>query len=258
MYRKYFESAVVGQRHAITNLNADNAEALCITAGYISFQALCMRPEAQSYAPPSLWLDLSTGIISLFAAAWNCTHENSRILGFVHAEPQVTYLGQHNFDKYPDDIFPSHIESMFPRLLDFEDPLETDLAEHTSVYKWALGFIGMLYQKVEAGEESSRLRRLLTAFGAVAPPSFKKLVRACQSRALVILAHYFAVMKAGDEVWWLRGVPEREVLGIQSQLPERWQWAMAWPLQKLSSYAAASIPPKDPTGTDQHERVPLR
>ena len=206
-----------------------------------------MRPEAESYAPPSLWLDLSTGVVSLFRAAWDRTHENIRLLGFVHAEPQVTYLGQNNLDEYPNDIFPPHIESMFPRLLEFEDPLEPNLAEHATVYKWALGFIGMLHEKVEAGEEPSKVRRLLTAFGAVAPPLFKKLVKACQPRALVILAHYFAVMKAADEVWWLRGVPEREVFGIMSLLPGRWKWAMAWPIQKLNSYTVASIPRTDLT-----------
>ena len=79
------------------------------------------------------------------------------------------------------------------------------------------------------------------AFGAMVPSRYKSLVRAGAPRALVILAYHFAIVKAVDDVWWLRGIPEREVFGIQSLLPERWQWAMGWPMQHLAAFAGASI-----------------
>ena len=37
-----------------------------------------------------------------------------------------------------------------------------------------------------------------------------------------------------DNVWWLRGIPEREVRGIASVMPEEWKWTMAWPLNLVS------------------------
>jgi hypothetical protein len=40
----------------------------------------------------------------------------------------------------------------------------------------------------------------------------------------------------------MRGIAEREVFGIQSILPEEWQWAMAWPMQKIAAFAALSMP----------------
>jgi hypothetical protein len=59
---------------------------------------------------------------------------------------------------------------------------------------------------------------------------------------LTILAYYFSLFKAVDGVWWMRGIAEREVLGIQNILPEQWQWAVAWSLQKLASFAASTLP----------------
>jgi hypothetical protein len=58
---------------------------------------------------------------------------------------------------------------------------------------------------------------------------------------MVILAYFFSLAKAVDNVWWMRGIAEREVFGIQSKLPEEWQWAMAWPLQKLAGFAAFTV-----------------
>ena len=43
-------------------------------------------------------------------------------------------------------------------------------------------------------------------------------------------------------------IPERKVFGIQSVLPERWQWAMAWPIQELASFAAAVTSSNGPQG----------
>lgn len=107
-----------------------------------------------------------------------------------------------------------------------------------------MGYVAHTLEWVEARDEPSKIRRLQTAFGALAPPLFRNLVKERQSRALVILAYFFAIMKAVDDVWWIRGVPEREFFGIQGLLPDKWQWAMAWPIQKLSSYAAAALPPR--------------
>ena len=74
------------------------------------------------------------------------------------------------------------------------------------------------------------------------PLHFKTFVRERRPRALVLLAYYFAVLKAVDNVWWIRGVPEREVFGLQAIIPERWQWAMVWPIQKIALYAASGLP----------------
>ena len=250
IHRRYFNAAVIDQRQAVGRMNADNADALCLAASFISFQALAMRHESQDYSPPSVWIDLATGHQALFQSAWTWITESNQIMSIVNAEPNLRKFREKCWQEYPD-VFPDHLEMIFPALLDFQDPSEDLDPERIAAYKWSMGYVGHSLKWIEAKEEPSKIRRLLFAFGAMAPPTFKKLVRERQSRALVILAHLFAVAKAVDDVWWMRGVPEREVFGIQGLLPERWQWAMAWPIQKLSFYAAAAIPPREalPTTT---------
>ena len=236
-HRRYFDAAVVDQRQAVTRINPDNADALCLAASFISLQALSVRPGARGYSPPSVWLDLAAGNATLFQSAWKWLVESNQILAIANAEPNLQQFNKKCWEEYPD-IFPPHLEleSIFPTLLEFRDPTEDPDTGRTSVYRWAMGYIGLVLQRIESGDNPSKVRRLLLAFGAMVPPIFKTLVRERQSRALVILAYYFAIMKAVDDVWWIRGVPEREVFGIQSLLPERWQWATAWPIQKLSFY----------------------
>ena len=242
IHRRYFNAAVIDQRQAVNRIDPDNADALCLAASFINFQALSMRPESRNYSPPSVWLDLATGNKTIAQVAWTWLKESNQILSIVSAEPNLRTFQEKCWQEYPD-IFPDHLDSIFPALLEFRDPAEDLDPERISVYKWSMGYVGHVLMWIEAKEDPSKVRRLLSAFGAMAPSLFKTLVRELQSRALVILAHFFAIMKAVDNVWWIRGVPEREVFGIQGLLPERWQWAMAWPIQKLSFYAAAAIPP---------------
>lgn len=165
-------------------------------------------------------------------------------MAIVNAEPNLQNFREKCWQEYPAR-FPANLENIFPALLDFQDPSENLDPERISAYKWCMAFIGHSLTWIESGDDPSKIRRLLSGYGAMSPPVYKTMIRKRQPRALVILAHYFAILKAVDSVWWLRGIPEREVFGIQSNLPERWQWAMAWPIQKLSFYAVATIPRRE-------------
>ena len=52
--------------------------------------------------------------------------------------------------------------------------------------------------------------------------------------AMAILARYFMQLK-GREEWFLRGVAEREVLGIAGLVPTEMQWIVAWPVKVITS-----------------------
>ncbi|KAL8397636.1 hypothetical protein RB594_004373, partial [Gaeumannomyces avenae] len=54
------------------------------------------------------------------------------------------------------------------------------------------------------------------AFPATVSRRFVELVEDRRPRALAILASFFALLKCLDQVWWLRGMARREVLGIVS------------------------------------------
>jgi hypothetical protein len=48
-------------------------------------------------------------------------------------------------------------------------------------------------------------------------------------QALLILAHYFALMARYPSVWWIGKTPKREIQGIRDILPHEYQELMRWP-----------------------------
>jgi hypothetical protein len=36
-----------------------------------------------------------------------------------------------------------------------------------------------------------------------------------------------------DDIWWLEGMAKREVLGMLTVIPEKWKWAMEWPVKQF-------------------------
>jgi len=155
-------------------------------------------------------------------------------LSIPHAEPNLREF-EAKCDPDHRDFSLSQLGEIFPALLEFGNPSEAIDEESIHAYKFCMAFIGNIYEYIEPKGETikesiskeedsqkhnSNTRRLSSAFGAMSPPKFTQVVSEGPSRAVVILAHYFAIMKAVDDGWWLRGVPEREVLDIQSILPE--------------------------------------
>ncbi|GLI78087.1 hypothetical protein PoHVEF18_006386 [Penicillium ochrochloron] len=58
------------------------------------------------------------------------------------------------------------------------------------------------------------IRKIFNGFPPVVPKLFLDFVVEKRPRALAILAHLFALAKSVDNIWWLRGIPEQEVRGI--------------------------------------------
>ena len=68
------------------------------------------------------------------------------------------------------------------------------------------------------------------------PERFVALVEERQPRALAILAHLFAAIKAiKTDLWWMEGIAERQVRLINDMLPPGWKGVMQWPLRLVSS-----------------------
>ena len=85
--------------------------------------------------------------------------------------------------------------------------------------------------------------RRLTALGAMLPRPFITLFAQHRPRALVLTAQFFALKKSMEQHWWLRGTADHDVRGIQSLLPQNWQWAMEWPLATLKTFSGMNYTP---------------
>jgi hypothetical protein len=59
------------------------------------------------------------------------------------------------------------------------------------------------------------------------------LIEERRPRALAILAHYFAMAYSLNDHWVWHGLADQQLSGIESIMPNDWQWAVEWPKKML-------------------------
>jgi hypothetical protein len=236
-HRHYFSAALTEQRQILDSISAENAEAVCLATILITFPVyLLQNLEFHSYSPPLSFFQINQGKRTVMSRAIPILPDGSKIIRVVTAKP--------NYYEIRDEIFREANRKPFEQLMNWRASNEIVDSESQIAYEEAFSFIGYISACIDEGTDPFELRRLLLSFPSLVSPMFVNLLVAKAPRALACLAYYFALFKAADNVWWMRGIAEREVFGIQIILAEQWQWTMAWPLQKLASYAVlASTPP---------------
>jgi hypothetical protein len=238
VHRTYFNAAISGHLQAVRDIGPDNAEPLLISAILIGLPAftLLQDTDVASYSPPLQLFRLQGGNSPLFGLGLPMLSKTSKVRSLLTAKPHMQEFRR----EVDNEIY----LQPFLQLMNWRAPGEVVDPESQAAYELVLKFVGCVFSNIEKGEDSSILRRMMTSLAAWLPLNYINLLKERNPRALVILAHYFSLAKAMDNVWWMRGISEREVFGIQTILPEQWQWAMAWPLQRLISYAAPPVPPQ--------------
>jgi hypothetical protein len=63
---------------------------------------------------------------------------------------------------------------------------------------------------------------MMMAFALLAPKKFIQYVGEQLPRALVILAHFFALASNVKYMWWIGDIAQREIQGIWDVLPLEW------------------------------------
>jgi hypothetical protein len=229
-HRIYLNLAVRTQREAISSLDPNNADAIFLTSVLLSYQSLKLLPDSPSpnvYLPPTQWLRMSSAISSLVQAARLLVREGS-VIDMIR-----THHVQPDFRDQAAIFNPQNIKP-FEALLDWSRYPEPDLdLESKTTYERTLAYIGGVWQAILNKEETHILFRRLVSLGILVPTQFASFLDQGRPRALAILAHHFAMAKAAEGHFWLRGIADREVNGIRSVLPAKWQWAMEWPLSIL-------------------------
>ncbi|KAG9231830.1 hypothetical protein BJ875DRAFT_506427 [Amylocarpus encephaloides] len=200
-HRVYFDAALNQHRNAVQNLSVENAEAICLSAVLISVPSLALLEdvEASPYSPPIYFFDLFASSVPVFASVFSFLPEKSGVRVIIDASPGL--------DELPQLVNNEIYEHRFSKLRSWRGSDEDFDTNNQNAYDYVLQFVGFLANQ-------GFLQR--------------------DPRALVLLAHYFSLATSMEEdVWWLKGIAEKQVLGIQSILPMDWQWAMAFPLQRV-------------------------
>jgi hypothetical protein len=237
-HRLYFNAALGQHREAVQNLNASNAEAACVSAVLISLPPIALLQDVdlhdtRTYSPPVHIFNLLAGNIPLFTSALLFIPPTSDIMPIIDANPDLSV-----FQRQCED---GTFEQPFTALIAWRAENEYLNADKQVAYEMVLSYIGFILYQIETRLNTIQLRQLWHAFPMFAPPLFVEGLRMRDPRALVILAYFFSLTTSMDNVWWLRGIAESEVLGIQSILPAEWQWAMEFALRRISVYRTTSI-----------------
>jgi hypothetical protein len=66
-------------------------------------------------------------------------------------------------------------------------------------------------------------RRTNKSFPAIVPEIFVELLEAQDPRTLAITAYFLGLAAILEEVWCIRGVSLREILGIMTLVPKEWK-----------------------------------
>ncbi|KAJ5294661.1 hypothetical protein N7508_009482 [Penicillium antarcticum] len=226
VYHGYIDSVIRQHRPVTANLDNNVTEAVCINTVLLSLYTLFLRsePSTAPYEAPVMWLSLSHGIRLVLKTVYNqLITENSALCPLLQAQPAIWKTADRTQRAYNGPMKP------FQFLLSYRQEDDCMDSAAVTVYEEGVDYLERFYIAVQRGEPDHVLRRMFIGFPPVVPRPFISFVAEKRPRALVIMAYLFALVKQFDDVWWLRGIPEREVRGINSILPAEWKHMMNWP-----------------------------
>ncbi|CAM1508902.1 Fc.00g026410.m01.CDS01 [Cosmosporella sp. VM-42] len=229
VHSQHLGRAIIGQRDALVSLQPENALAvfyasvlLCIA----TIQSIRQTVQLQTdYKPPIEWLIVSKGVATVsYAALPNLPPQSA--IEFLASLDGVDYL------KHTELLYDPVNATELRGLLDFVDDTTAESKEDLVSCQAALALIGGIYNAIILREPAAQICRRLMAFGPLAPPLYVTSVKQRQPRALSILAQFMAMTKIAERegYWWFHGVADREIHGLKSLLPSKWQWATDWPM----------------------------
>lgn len=232
-HRFYFNRAVQEQRRALYVLDERNADAICLTSILLCQTVVRLEPAphddetVKPYSPPVQWLLMGNAI----RVVVNSTKH------FLTPHDVFTQISKYPAGNFDNDgwIMRSSFIVPFNSLLDFpssedDESLDPDVM---NVYHKTLAYVGGVCLSVERRDPAREVARSIQAFAPIVPKVFVDYLDEKRPRALVIFAHLMVNAKYVEDFWWYRGTADRDVLGVDSVLPQEWRWAMKWPLRRL-------------------------
>ncbi|KAI1739499.1 hypothetical protein F4680DRAFT_137517 [Xylaria scruposa] len=217
-----------------------NAEALFLTAALIAFQSTASRIFARDdindrsagYSLPLSWFHSFQGVKAVVAATWQWLCTSTIVIPIIESQPAL------NLDLSGQPTFFSDL------MVGVDDEIakfESDPATHFETriaYQHAIAVLDWVHKIPYTGA--------VLVFLATVSRRFIELLEARRPRALAILASYFALLRCIDDVWWLKGVARREIMGIVSLFDpddEEWWPRLQWPL-RIALHENSKIPPQ--------------
>ncbi|KAL9111911.1 MAG: hypothetical protein Q9227_003761 [Pyrenula ochraceoflavens] len=224
-HRVYLNLAIRQQRAALANINPDNACAICFCGSLIAMQSFRLLPDSTQQLDDYHWIRLLHSLSGIINLARPMLADDAPYNNIIHSKPDFSRAFTH--------IFHEKNAGPFHPILDFpghpEDPDQDD--ESIRSYNAVVGAIGYIYERILEQEPDSWNGRRLVSFGMMSPSRFVQNVAESRPRALVIIAHFFAMNTMIKHFWCSHESAVREIKRLAMLVPREWQWAMVWPLK---------------------------
>ncbi|KAI1080339.1 C6 finger domain-containing protein [Whalleya microplaca] len=229
---KYFSMAVREHTKELSQLSKDTVDTVCLTSSLmrlVAFVRLHGR-SLQPYTPPWQWLVVTRTSISTFQEAWRLQGIAPDSVAF-----QLMKFTRHihNDASMANPKSSGRLEHLV-HCVDSTHGSEPWDPEIEAAYENACGHICRALDAIEADGLSNDACRMLIMFPMLAHRRYVELVQASIPRALVILAHYFALLGKYDRYWWIKDTGNHEVRGIAGALTDEWLSFMKWPLETIA------------------------
>ncbi|PNP39453.1 hypothetical protein TGAMA5MH_08659 [Trichoderma gamsii] len=238
---RYFEAALRNHRQALGSMDHHTANGASFTSIVLIFDAFASLRERwiqpinanAPYKPPTEWLQMCRGARNVASVGLRMIGEDSDTSFGIMARGAAPFTD-------PEVIYSEANRARFAHLL----PANTDKSEDDTdneAYTTAVAYIASVAAAKEAGEDLVKTARRVTIFPIILHDRFITLIEMLNPRAMVILAHYFALLCHLDRIWWISNYPEKEIEAINSSLSSEWHGMMAWPLRVLRDRGQRSV-----------------
>lgn len=238
----YWDKAIEGQREALLNITEENGEAIFAASCLVSAHALIELKDARFLGAmgahklelddtemskdPVQWLRLARGSRAIWVHCkdWFRKSETMKIL-----LSQPPHTGEADLEIVNDEN-----RRPFGQILQWATEYEYISPEDHEAYETAVCYMGSIYKAICARSEPVlMIGRRIMGMPIRMPSRFIDLVEENRPRALVILAHIFALVKLldadGDQPRF-RGIAESQVPKLYERLPTAWREMLAWPM----------------------------
>ena len=222
------------------------------------------KTEGIVYTPPVDYFILQNGAKELYhqdlelsreVDAWVKCYSHLAPRGGIWKRPLVRGFGGGDRDGDEDGRPRRYLAREFPwdPLVEYVDNLDTDCpnsadfspdsaftpSERKKIYQRALTYITLIKSCITSGERPDFIQYRIAIAPSVFGARFSTLMQEGDGLSLVIVARVFAlvrVVERGESApWWLKGSAEYEILGLESCLEGKWEWALEWPFEVLES-----------------------
>lgn len=233
----YMQLALQHHHRELARISHNNVDMLVMTANIMRLIAFVVLSERSlvPYSPPQEWLSITKSHAQLFRAAWDMIGDTSstQTAKLIRATPVVWDYDEREGADKREDL--KHL--LVP--CDTVDPLLADDPEQWSdevrrAYEKTLSYIGGIWQSIQNNDPLGPIGRRLMLFPILVDQRFIELVDKARPRALVIIAHYFALVTILKSFWFVGNTGPREVRAIAAHIPGPWRHMMELPLRLVN------------------------